>query len=747
MRADAETAAKTVLEPAVAKEVCDALCQILREGVDVHRTVAAQALGRIADPDTVETLIAALLDEDEDVRTDAAAALAEIGDPRAAAQLKENLIGDPVVDVKLSAIDALTRLGDTDIIPVMQRLLQGRDDEMAWDDTEFFSTGWDEWVDVQVKAMQSLAEFGVEEAVADTVNAIEDEMGQDLTELGFKALAKMGPAGMAALAAYLDDPSAQRRRRAVTVIAGLDVDGVDAAIAKALQDEDPQVRLAAGTGLAARDATDARLALLLFDPNPAVRAAAVPLCARHHAGRITRLLDDGATGVQAAVLDLLAAEPGLVSASDVSERMREIAQGAAPDAAAAAAKALAAVTPHTSFELLAELAGDANKPLEVRLGAVAGLATIEGDEATQSLTDLLADDERQLRLETMAALARLAAAEWPNPAGNSLLAALKGELLAQPEPEDEEDSEPRTVAEPEPEPEPEPEVAETEEDAEPSFPMSTLESVMGAPSEAMDAAMDGEEEIELGEQDLEFLGLTERNIGKKVISLDAEVAPHQDVRRFAARVLGDLDGPDVAAALAEALAGTDNEVRLAAADSLARIGERAGEFEAAVFEALVASAGEAEKCLRLSVTRALGRSNSDAALKPLARRLRDKDTFVRAEAIRGFARLNAVDEKIVKYLGDEEPAVRLAAAEALGASGNTDFAPLLVDYAFAFEGYSCREAARILRRLDANQGSRLFLAALADPERKRTWKVAIEALEELDAVAPLAGTSAIARDT
>ncbi|MCH8999001.1 MAG: HEAT repeat domain-containing protein, partial [Proteobacteria bacterium] len=76
-------------------EVCRALVRVLREGIDIHRCQAAQALGRIRDPAGVRALVDALLDEDEDVRTDAAGALARLAPPAAGRQLLENLLGDP----------------------------------------------------------------------------------------------------------------------------------------------------------------------------------------------------------------------------------------------------------------------------------------------------------------------------------------------------------------------------------------------------------------------------------------------------------------------------------------------------------------------------------------------------------------------------------------------------------------------------------------------------------------------------
>ena len=60
---------------------------MLREGIDIHRCEAAQALGRIDRPAAARALVDALLDEDEDVRTDAADSLARLAPLEAGLQL------------------------------------------------------------------------------------------------------------------------------------------------------------------------------------------------------------------------------------------------------------------------------------------------------------------------------------------------------------------------------------------------------------------------------------------------------------------------------------------------------------------------------------------------------------------------------------------------------------------------------------------------------------------------------------
>ena len=57
------------IETSVGRQLCNRLGGILRDGIDVHRCIAAQGLGRVGleQPEAVAALIAALRDEDEDV--------------------------------------------------------------------------------------------------------------------------------------------------------------------------------------------------------------------------------------------------------------------------------------------------------------------------------------------------------------------------------------------------------------------------------------------------------------------------------------------------------------------------------------------------------------------------------------------------------------------------------------------------------------------------------------------------------
>ena len=725
-------------------EVCDALCDVLRAGNEVHRCLAVQALGRIGNPRAVDALTACLMDEDEDVRVDAAEGLGLLGDGRACASLVSSLLGDPCSDVKISAVEALGRLGCRDAAPELRGLARQGDDAANRDDTEWLHEGWDDRLEIQVKAIDALARMGTVEAVPDIVDAIDDEMGQELSETGMKALARLGGPGIEALAHYLKATDGGLRRRAAGAMAGVDSEAARGALAGALQDDWADVRLAAARGVASQNAADPRLVPLFGDADPEVRAAAVRLCGHRFPGRLDAMLDDPSDRVQEAVMGLLAADPRPTPPKDLAERLRIKLRGSSVNVAVAAAAALAARTPEAAFDDLAEQLHDKGRPPAVRCAAARALADIGSGRAALALLQAISDDARRVRLDAMVGLARMAADRRPEPARCALLSALRGELAPPPD-QDTRESQPGPLAEPaesldegkaraafapESDEGNRPEgTAET--GSGPSWPISTLEAILGKGTDVV-MAQAQEERIELTEEDLEYLELARRVPRKRRVSPDATVAAHRDVPRFAARVLGDVAGEDVARALAAALTDKDTEVRRAAADSLARVGEKMGYLPAQLGDALRAGCAGSERDVRLAATRALAWVASASAAPALVEMLRDTDSAVRAEAVRALAVLGAVGPEVEALLNDPDPGVRLAAAGAVADAGGANAINLLVDFAFAFGGYHRREAGRSLRDVDAAAASGRFLDVLNDPHRQGTWRVAIEVLEELN---------------
>jgi HEAT repeat protein len=266
--------------------------------------------------------------------------------------------------------------------------------------------------------------------------------------------------------------------------------------------------------------------------------------------------------------------------------------------------------------------------------------------------------------------------------------------------------------------------------------------------------------VELTQEDLDRLALAARKTGKKVVEVLPAVAPHQDVRRFAARVLGDLAYEEVALELAGALSqalgqtpgqargqtpgqapgqapamapgNVDMELRRAAADSLARIGARLEAFPDPVIDALLQGLIDADRDIRLSAIRALGGAGGPGTARTVESQLKDPDSFVRAEAVRALDHIGAAGPSVAGLLNDPDPSVRLAAAQAVAHRAEPIAADLLGDFALAFEGYHRREAGRLLRRLDRTAATARFLEVLDNPDNLRQRPVAIAVLEELN---------------
>ncbi|MCP5082599.1 MAG: hypothetical protein GY948_13010 [Alphaproteobacteria bacterium] len=711
-------------------EICQVLGDILVNGADIHRCLAAQALGKIASPEGVQPLVTTLLDEDEDVRTDAAEALLRLADPRAGDQLLENLIGDPCSEVKLAAIGALAKLKDERAIPWLRRMLRGRDEEIVWDEEEFYATGWDDWVEIQARSVAALAEMNVQVAVPDIVAAIRDDDAPDFSEYAFRALAQLGRAGIDALAAFLEDEPVRLRRRAAAALGASSVPEAAGALAQALADLAPEVRLAALRARAGTCADDSCLTVLFDDPNPNVRAEAVRLVGARFPEQLRPLLDDRSECVRAATLQSLTGVAGRFVDDDVIVRMRTLLADRSTEVSASAARALSATAPHAAMDDLTVLLTDRNRPVEVRLGALKGLAEIGNEAAASALAGVIDDEMRPLRLEAMTALARLAArdANWPNIAGETLLAVLREAHKPDPgghEPEQHAvdpaiEQQSCGAAEPEPEEVPK------------QTPTSTLAAILDDTPEVAATLSLPEKGQELSQADMERLAIAKRVKGKRRVVSASEIDVPADVRRFAARVLGDLDHPDVARELALALTTKDAEMRKAAADSLARIGARVSPLHSDVANALKTAAETVSLDTKLLLIRALGACNSADVSGVLLDLLGDGDSFVRTEAVRALSCLGQAGEQIEPLLADADPSVRLCAAEAVAKSAGSRSLMPLVDFAFSFEGRHGLEAARLLKEVDAVGASALFVDALRNPERTRTWPVAIAALAELN---------------
>lgn len=739
-----ENSGKLISSMTTQDDVLSTLTGILKDGIDIHRCAAATALGQLRTPDAVEALIEALRDEDEDVRTDAAAALKQLADPSTAGPLLENLIGDPCGEVKTAALDTLVALRSDDVVPWLRRMVRSRDEEIVWGDDEYYEGGWDDWIDLQVKSIEALGEFGCEEAVPDIVEAMQDEMGQDLSEVGFRNLVKLGDAGVAAAVGALSAPNERLRRRVIRYLAESPANAAQNALAKALHDDSMEVRTLAAEALASRDAQAPELEALFDDESDQMRALAVTLLGAAQPDRLRAALEDKAHRVRRAGLTLLAEQPALLAGTDMVPVIVKYLGGDAPKTAAISAAVLAAIDPEGAVDDLTAQAMDGSRFIEVRLAALRALIGLDDPRAVDALAACISDSDRQIRLESLAGLAgKAAVTDWPNAAGDVLIAALNVEI----EQTDDPDEEPEL-----PDPAVEIAAAQTEapedvthgEENEPAMedmpkpepkpaPASTLEAILGADSPELQVVKGGSDKVELSPKDLEFLGLAQRKLKKRKLDPIPRTAAPLDARRFAAKVLGDVPRAEVAVALIAQTQGADMELAVNALDSLARMATVLDGFPETVEEILVGFLNGKDENRRLLALRALAGAGGKKATHALNVALDDADSFLRLEAVRALAKSGRVDrERMSTMLDDPDSTVRLAAAEALASAADDAALERLADFTFAFEGYHHRETARLLRDLDPSATAKRYLQVLGEDNRKREWQVAIAALGELN---------------
>ncbi|MCP4932611.1 MAG: hypothetical protein GY927_00045, partial [bacterium] len=539
------------------------------------------------------------------------------------------------------------------------------------------------------------------------------------------------------LAGFLDSDDTRRRRRAATILAKMDSEEVREALMQAIADPSAEVRSAVLNARTKLFPDDPLLVDLLEDDDAGIRADATRLIGGYYPDMLRALLDDPCEKVREQTLHAIAN----VDADQIDDVLVDCLRGeidsSSPELSVAACASLAVIAPQSALEALPILLENANQPLAVRLGALKGLTTIGGDQVVIPLVNVVDDEQRQVRLEAMSALTKLAGTgdNWPNIASSTLLAALRGEY----DPDDKLDeageeasvqNEPK-AEESERRPESE-EPTPVEVSVNENFPVSTLDSILDdAPGMAPAVGLP-ETGIELSDTDMERLAIAKRAIGKKKVKVEPKVARHDDIRRFAARVLGDLDHSEVIDALAASLDTDDIPTCIAAADSLARISARGVHFPENITEIICENLSTDDLSLKLGLIRALAGCEVDEVLIQLENLLGDTDSSIRAEAIRALSGNKQLEKKIENLLADPEPSVRMSAAKAIVGDTNSANLEKLVEFSFSFEGYHGREVARMLRRVSKDRANTAFLNVLGDPDQRRVWSVAIEALEELN---------------
>lgn len=404
----------------------------LGEGNDVIRTGAVRALAaQVPGEDSVrEALLGALLDEDPDVRTDAMEALAGFARPDDAAKIRDSLMGDPVREVKLAAIDLLVQLRDQDCIPLLRALVRSRaEDQVAWEDDAGL---WDEWLDIQAAAIRALGQLGATDTVEDMLAARDDEFGQNLDLPVFDALSNLGEAGMVWLLATAQTEPGLARKRALEAMTKIDPQALEPHLDFLLGDGSAEVRRLA---LPMLSPTDDRLGYLaLKDMDAGLRATALAAAAPARPDLAVAALSDDAPEVQAVALDHLTLPLDDKIAEALNANLQAWLVTGDGVLAAAAARNWRRLQPDAAPGPLWTLLEDEARPLDARIAAAQGLADGCSDLLGDDMQRLLTNASQQVRMIALQSLVQRAEAGQGD-AVSTLCQAISGEVLKEAAPD------------------------------------------------------------------------------------------------------------------------------------------------------------------------------------------------------------------------------------------------------------------------------------------------------------------------
>jgi len=754
----------------------DSLCELLDRGDEADRCYVIRTFGALRETAAFAALAGRLHDEDIDVCVDAAEALGRLGDPAAIHSLLESLHGDPSGEVRTAVVEALGRYSDPRVVAALIDVVVRRPQDLELEDD------WDDWWDMQRLAVVALGRLQASEAVAALEALLDTEEGGDIEGETLRALAQLGTPGLDVLQRRLVEGEVRQRGRAARALGHADGHMTLSILAKGLLDAEDEVRIAVLDALAERRAGSYLPAVLLAlkDRSAAVRGKALEVTlalagsdgdTQALATSLFKLLEDVDPRVRRNALlcltRLVDSDPGLAVPV-------EPLRGALVDSdteAASAACTLAGRVGGAALvgDLLELLAGDRHADTLRREAALAlGMAGTVSEAVVAGLQKAVTDTGQPVRVGAMTALVQLAesaaapaeeSTTEPDPL-TVVVAAVRGDLLA-----GEESMAAVEVDEP---------TASDDGVAGSEVPESTstlaaiardnVEAAMllddrspdEPPVDPLAAAVEEDAGlqpfVEIVRGNLERAEQRGRGRGRKV-------ALSEEVRRLAARMLGDSDAPTAVAALIDVLLDGDVELSREAADALGRIARRSPGLTglADAFGVLVTLLGLGKPDQRIACVRALAALGNRAALEPMLEQLDDPDPVVRGETVRSLTELATAEgepegidgatvtfttlrERLDRCLDDAESGVRLAAAEALARLQMSDAVPdraadegvrRLIEAAFHDAGGQARAMGQALRAFGTEYSATRLLQRLDELETSQQRRFVLEMIEEL----------------
>ncbi len=691
---------------------------------DPELCLVAQLLGYISAPASTPLLAKLLRQADPDIRIDAARSVAKTGDASVRDLLSENLHIDPVGEAKVEYVKTLQVLGVSGVLPSLVKLIAGRseDAEIAWEEDVL---DWDDWLDVQVAAIEAASGLAAEDQFDDVVQAIlaalNDPEGQDLWPVATFALARLGSPGCVALGRLCDGAPPLNRRRIAAALSKSTDPSVAGMLAHLCRDESAAVRIAAIRAAASHghfELCEAGLDDLL----PEVRVQTLSALPHPSKAQIAKALNDANDDVRIAACRIIENTGKKYAGLSLAGRAERSLRRGSPGLISAFIGAMAASEPADAAIFVADVINHpATKP-EVRRSCIRCLVRLKPAETVSMLGIAAGDGRQDIRLEAIAALGKIAEGDsaHASAATGVLISAITGSLIEMPAdyvPEsdnvtefipkkgrNEEDEKSGkqikldrdgNLIDPIPAVQQEEAVAD-EPDIAPPAPSSTLDAILAVnPKESGSRSS-----IELDSEDIAFLELTPSRAGKRKLNPEKVPVAHLDVRRLAARIAGETGRAELVVALAEATASRDEELCDACLAALAKLGAANADIGPAE-DALLRQAAAANQSHRARAIEALAWVSGKQSASVIDAAVKDAPENLRVCAVTAAACREDVPIDLPALMKDKDRGVRLAAARAFAGDMDDemggDAVAQLLDFAVAEDAVHLQQASQMMR--------------------------------------------------
>ena len=388
------------------------------------RCLTLQFLGRVGATDAAERIAVCLWDEDLDVCNDAAVALGKLRDaslPHVSALL-EFYDAVPLGEHRVTALEALGRIGGTEAEAALITVLQHRDDR--WN--EIITEDWDDYRDAQRKALDALSGLQSTRAIPSLRNLLRNPHNEDLHQPGVDTLMALGPVGHDVLRTLLPHLQHALQRRIVVVLGELG-DPADGPLIRTLLEGDNTRVTAASLSTLARLGTYLAgdgLKRWLHHADSAVRVAAVDHLAAQPVDGLEKewaqLLNDRDGAVRQAAIRA-ASKTGSRAFAPV---LQHLVNDEVQSVSLAAIDALAESGEEDLSDTLLPILRDIQRHPIVRLRALLELQRRPSEPLQEALMKCLMEPDPALHREALAALAGIVESGAPA----FLISILKGEL-------------------------------------------------------------------------------------------------------------------------------------------------------------------------------------------------------------------------------------------------------------------------------------------------------------------------------